>query len=275
MPPETGPDQSSPLRDAAIDPITMARRDLKKALPRRFYTETAAQERKGAFVLLLDGRAAKTPGGNDLALPTLAAALALAAEWAAVGDILDPALMPLTRLVNSAIDGVAHRLAATAEEIAKYAGSDLVCYRAREPQALVGAQAAAWDPVLAFARDKLGASFLCSEGIVYIEQPDSALLAVKAAIARIADGGTAAPFAIAALSVMTALTGSVLIALAVVHGVLTPGQAWRAAHVDEDFEMRAWGEDAEALRRRARLWCEMEAAAQLLRLTFAEGYPEA
>jgi chaperone required for assembly of F1-ATPase len=262
-PPETRHDQSFHRPDAAIDPIAMARRDLNKALPRRFYKEAAAQERDGGFVLLLDGRVAKTPGGRDLALPTLVAAQVLAAEWAALGEMIDPALMPWTRIVNSAIDGVAYRLAATADEITKYAGSDLVCYRAGEPEALERAQAAAWDPVLAFARKKLGASFICTEGVVFIEQPEAASMAVKEAVVRIANGGPAAPFALAALLVMTTLTGSALLALAVAHGELTGTDAWRVAHVDEDFEMRAWGEDAEALRRRARQWNEMEAAAGL------------
>jgi chaperone required for assembly of F1-ATPase len=268
-PPDACDSQSFPRPNAVIDPVAMARRDLKKALPRRFYKEAAAQQRHGGFVLLLDGRVAKSPGGNDLALPTLAAARVLADEWAALSDIIDPALMPMTRLVNSAIDGVAPRLALTVEEIAKYAGSDLVCYRAGEPDTLVQAQAAAFDPILAFAREKLGASFICTEGVVFIEQPEPALKAVKEAVRRIADGGPAAPFVLAALYMMTTLTGSVLIALAVAHGALTAADAWRAAHVDEDFEMRAWGEDAEALRRRARQWREMEAAALLWQLTMA------
>jgi chaperone required for assembly of F1-ATPase len=265
MPVETSSDPhwDFPLKEEARDPLAMVQRDLKKALPRRFYKEVAAQQRDGAFVLLLDGRVAKTPGGNDLALPTLMAGQALAAEWAALGEVIDPALMPLTRIVNSAIDGVAHRLASTAEEIVKYAGSDLVCYRAPEPQALARAEASAWDPVLAFARNRLGAFFLCTEGVLFIEQPEAAMLAVQAAVARIANNGPAAPFALAALSVMTTLTGSALLALAVVHCDLTAAEAWRAAHLDEDFEMQAWGEDAEALRRRARQWREMEAAALL------------
>lgn len=259
--PSPGPFFSSP--DNAADPLAMARRDLKKKLPRRFYKEAALQEREGGFALFLDGRVAKTPSGNDLALPTLSAARALAAEWAAVGDSIDLAEMPWTRIVNSAIDGAARGLASAAEEITKYAGSDLVCYRAGEPEALVRAQAAAWDPVLAFARNKLGAAFLCSEGVVFIEQPEPVLTAVKEAIARITKSGPGVPFALAALHLITALTGSALLALAVAHGALTPAEAWSAAHVDEDFEMRAWGEDAEALRRRARQWREMEAAAGL------------
>ncbi|MGH6841657.1 MAG: ATP12 family chaperone protein [Methylocella sp.] len=261
--PEARLDQYFAQPAAAADPIAMARRDLNKALPRRFYKVATVQQRDGMFILLLDGRAAKSPGQSLLALPTMAAAWRLADEWSAQGETIDPASMPLTRIVNAAIDGVARHLDATADEIEKYAGADLVCYRAAGPRALAEAQAAAWDPILAFAREKLGAHFNCAEGVVFTEQPELSRSVVKEAITRVANSGPAAPFALAALHVMTALTGSVLLALAVTHGALTPAEAWTAAHVDEDFEMRAWGEDAEALRRRARQWREMEVAAQL------------
>lgn len=247
-----------------IDPVTMARRDLQKALPKRFYKEATAQARDGSFVLLLDGRMAKTPARNVLALPTLALARELALEWARQSEIIDPGSMPLTRIVNSAIDGVAREIDATVSEIARYAGSDLVCYRAGEPEALAKAQAAAWDPLLTFAREKLGARFLCAEGVMFVEQPEPARRAVHDAVKEIAQTRPAAPFALAALHVMTTLTGSALLALAVAHGELTPSQAFAAAHVDEDFQMNIWGADDEAQRRRARRWTEMEAAARLL-----------
>jgi len=261
--PEARLDQSFARPAEAADPIAMARRDLNKTLPRRFYKEVAVRQRDGAFILLLDGRAAKSPGGNPLALPGSAAARALADEWTAQAEWIDPASMPLTRIVNSGIDGVAFRLDATVDEIAKYAGADLVCYRTAGPTTLVEAQAAAWDFILAFACEKLGAPFICTEGVVFVDQPEPARTAVKEAVLHIANSGPPAPFALAALHVMTALTGSVLLALAVARGKLTPIEAWTAAHVDEDFEMRAWGDDAEALRRRARQWREMEAAARL------------
>lgn len=261
--PDARLDQSFARPAEAADPIAKARRDLNKVLPRRFYKEVSVGEREGSFVLLLDGRASKSPGGNRLALPFLAAARRLADEWQAQTEFIDPAAMPLTRIVNSAIDGVAHRRDATVDEIARYAGADLVCYRAAEPRTLVEAQAAAWDPILVFAREKLGAHFICTEGVVFVEQKEPSRAAVKQAIARIANSGRAAPFALAALHVMTTHTGSVLLALAVAHGARTPTEAWTAAHVDEDFEMRAWGEDAEALQRRVRQWREMEAAASL------------
>jgi chaperone required for assembly of F1-ATPase len=269
--PDARLDQSFARPAEAADPIAMARRDLSKTLPRRFYKEVAVQQRDGACLLLLDGRPAKSPGGNHLALPCLAAARALADEWSAQGETIDPAALPLTRIVNSAIDRVAYRRNATRDEIARYAEADLVCYRAARPTMLIEAQAAAWDPILAFAREKLGAHFICAEGVAFIEQPEPARTAVKEAIMRVANSDPTGPFALAALHVMTTFTGSVLLALAVAHGAHTPAEAWVAAHVDEDFEMRAWGEDAEALRRRARQWREMEAAARLFQAVHGAG----
>jgi chaperone required for assembly of F1-ATPase len=261
--PEARVDQSFPWPSEAADPNAMTRRDLSKALRRRFYKEVTVQQQDGTFILLLDGRAAKSPGGNRLALPYLAAARALADEWQAQAEFVDPAAMPLTRIVNSAIDGGTYWRGAAVDGIAKYAGADLICYRAAEPRTLKEAQAAAWDSILVFARENFAAHFICTEGLVFVEQPEPARVAVREAIAQIANSGPGAQFALAALHVMTTLTGSVLLALAVAHGVLTPTEAWAAAHVDEDFELRAWGEDAEALRRRARQRREMEAAARL------------
>jgi chaperone required for assembly of F1-ATPase len=213
--PEARLDQSFSRSAETADPIAMARRNFNRALPRRFYKEVTVQQRDGSFVLLLDGRAAKSPAGNHFALPCLAAAWRLADEWLAQNETIAPAAMPLTRIVNSAIDRVAYRVAATVDEIARYAGADLVCYRATEPRTLAEAQAAAWDPIVAFARKNLGADFICTEGVMFVEQPESARAAVKEAIKRIANSGQPTPFALAALHVMTTLTGSVLLALAV------------------------------------------------------------
>lgn len=256
-------DAIEPAAAPPIDPVALARRDLQKALPRRFYKEARVEARDGAFVLLLDGRPAKTPAKNPLAVPTRAVGEALAAEWARQAEIIDPADMPLTRIVNSAIDGVARDITATAAEIVKYAGSDLVCYRAGEPDALVAAQSAAWDPYLAFARNKLGARFVCGEGVMFVEQPEPARGALRQAVDRLLSPGPAAPFRAAALHVMTTLTGSALIALRLAHGEVDASAAWGAAHVDEDFQMELWGPDDEALERKARRWHEMEAAALL------------
>jgi chaperone required for assembly of F1-ATPase len=262
--------QSASRPAGRIDPIVLARRDFKKALPTRFYKEARAGAREGAFVLLLDGRPAKTRKGNPIALPSLAAAEAIAEEWAAQTEWIDPASMPMSRIANSAIDGVAHNLDPAVEEIGKYAGTDLVCYRAEGPRRLAEAQAAAWDPILAFARKKIGAAFICTEGVMFVEQPRASCAAVTDALKRYMATGAAAPFAFAALHVMTTLTGSVLIALGVAAGELSPQDGWRAAHVDEDFEIEAWGEDTEARERRESQWREFAAAAHLFKAVSTE-----
>ena len=164
--------------------------------------------------------------------------------------------MPLTRLLNSAIDGVAHTMAETRADILSYAGSDLICYRAEEPDTLVARQAHAFDPVLRWAAESLGARFNVTNGVMHVAQPPEALAAIGAALDAYDD-----PVALAALSVMTTLTGSALLALAVARGFLSPEAAWQAAHVDEDFQSERWGADAEAVARREARWREFEAAA--------------
>lgn len=228
------------------DPIRLSRAAMRSSLPKRFYREVDVAGCDGVFVVRLDGREARTPGARALALPTRAAAEAVAAEWAGQGAHIDPAAMPLTRLANSALDTVAADPEAVAAEIVRFAGSDLLCYRAGEPDRLVELQAAAWDPVLAWADEVLGARFLLSQGIVFVGQPEATLAAIGRAVAAIPR-----PFGLAALSLMTTLAGSALLALAVVRGRLGADEAWAAAHVDEDFEIAAWGEDVEAAARRA------------------------
>ncbi len=243
----------------AIDPVAMARRDLNRKLPARFYKTVAVEPRENGFALTLDGRGARSPGGAPLVLPTQEAATLLAEEWEAQRELIDPAAMPVTRLVNSALDGVAHAMDAVREDIVKYAGSDLLCYRAGEPESLVAAQRDAWDPTLDWARDDLGALFILSEGVTFVTQPDKAIGAIRGMVEQARD-----PLTLAALSSMTSLTGSALLPIAVWRGRLNAQDAWTAAHVDEDYQMRHWGEDAEAMGRRARRWREMEAAAALL-----------
>jgi chaperone required for assembly of F1-ATPase len=257
----------APAANEPVDPVKMARRDLQKTLPRRFYKEVSVAEAEagGGYGPRLDGKPIRTPARAELAVPTRALAEAIAAEWRAQADLVDPSTMPLTRLANSALDGVARTMAATVAEIAKFAETDLVCYRAGDPQALVAAQSEKWDPVLAFARDALGARFICVEGLMYVEQPPAARQAVRAAVESIA-GAPAGALRIAALSVITSLTGSVLLALAVAHGAMDAASAWAAACVDEDHQARFWGEDAEASARHERRWRDMDAAATLYAL---------
>lgn len=248
-----------PSHGEAIDPVEMARRDQRKNLPKRFYARAHFERRDGGHALLLDGKPARTPGRNALELPTENAARLVADEWQAQAELIDPATMPVTRIVNSALDGVAREIDAVRDEIVKYAGSDLVCYRAAEPEGLVQSQALLWDPVLDFARNDLGARLVLAEGVMFAQQPDHALAAVRRAVEEV-EGA----LALACLHVMTTLTGSALIALAVARGKMTAEAAWAATHADEDFQMRVWGADAEALARRERRWAEMKAAADLL-----------
>lgn len=238
------------------DPKELARRDLVKHLPKRFYAEASVGEREGSFALLLDGRGAKTPGRAPLAHASRVLMEAVAAEWSAQTELIDPATMPVTRILNSAFDGVSREMEAVRAEIVKYSGSDLLTYRGGEPASLVEAENAAWNPVLDWARETLGARFALAEGVMFVAQPEDAVAAVAAAVDAFDD-----PARLAGLHVMTTLTGSALLALAVARGFLTAEAAWAAAHVDEDHQMRLWGADEEALARRARRWDDMKAAA--------------
>jgi chaperone required for assembly of F1-ATPase len=249
--------------EPARDPVKAAREAVKPVRPKRFYERAEIQEQDGAFVLTLDGRPARTPGRRPLAVPTRALGEALAEEWRAQGGEIGPATMPLTRMVNSTIDGVADDPAAVVNDVAKYAASDLVCYRAGEPDRLVAEQAAAWDPVLAWARDALDARFFLSQGVTFVGQSEAAVTAVRAAVEERAKRS---PFGLAALHVMTTLTGSVLIALAQAARRLTAEEAWEAAHVDERFQERVWGEDEQAIARRAARRADFMAASRLYAL---------
>lgn len=240
------------------DPLASARQGAKAALPRRFYERAGVAEEEGGFALVLDGRPARTPARAPLLLPTRGLAEALAQEWEAQRETIDPARMPLTRLANSAIDGVAARRDAVVDDLAAYAGTDLVVYRAGDPESLVAAQGAAWDPVLDWAHEALGARFILGEGVMHVAQPETSLAAVRGAVAA-----TEGPFRLAALHTMTTLSGSILIALAAARGHLTPEAAWAAAHVDEDFQARVWGRDEEADRRRAAREAEFTAACRM------------
>lgn len=250
------------MSEAPGDPMRAAQANMRPARLKRFFKAASVGEVDGGFALLLDGRRARTPAKNPLILPTRALAEAIAAEWAGQGERIDPAAMPLTRLANSAIDGVAATMEATRAETAGYAGADLLCYRAEAPEALVAAEAAAFDPVLDWAGQALGAKFLVGAGVVHVRQRESALHAVRVALEAIKD-----PFALAALHVMTSLTGSVLLALAFTRRSLSAEEAWRIAHVAEDFQIAQWGEDEEAKARRAARWRDFEAAARVVATT--------
>lgn len=241
------------------DPIERARQAMKTPQPKRFYREAGIAEGEGGFEVRLDGRPARTPAQAVISLPSEAAARLIAEEFSAQGETMDLTAMPVFRLVNTALDGVARDPQAVMEDILRFASSDLLCYRADAPQGLVDRQSALWDPVIDWARAALGARFVLAEGVMHVEQPRETIAVFGAHLARRGD-----PLRLAALHVMTTLTGSALLALAVETGALSPDAAWEAAHVDENWQEEHWGQDSEALARRTARRRDMAAAARLL-----------
>lgn len=227
-------------------------------LPKRFYKATSVASTPDGFAVQLDGRPVRTPSKRPLAVPSAELAAALADEWERQQDVIDPATMPLTRILNSAIDGVQGREDEVRDEIAKYASSDLLCYRADHPEALVALQSAAWDPVLDWAKNQYGVSLRVTTGLMPVPQEAAEIARLRAALAS---EGT---LVVTALHVMTTLTGSALLALAHRHGALDADGAWSAAHVDEDWQISQWGEDAEAARRQAHRKKEFLSASQVM-----------
>ncbi len=243
-----------------LDPREAARRGARTALRKRFYSQADVGEvESGAFALLLDGKPAKTPAQRPVSAPSRVLAGKIADEWNAQQEVIDPARMPLTRLANAVIDAVADAPGPVADEVAQYLGSDLLCYRAEAPAGLVELQTRHWDPVLAWARETLGVRFTLAQGIVHVAQPGEA---IAAACARI----PAEPWRLGAVSAITTLTGSGLLALAFEHGAVEPEAVWAAAHVDEDWQMSQWGRDEAAVERRTHRRTEFDAAVAVLRL---------
>lgn len=227
------------------DPVKRAQIQMRAPLPKRLYAAVTVGAGEGGFVVLLDGKTARTPARAPLALPTAAAAQLVAGEYDAQTETVDPVTMPTTRLVNTAIDGVAREADAVAEDILRFSSSDMLCYRADGPDGLVRRQDDHWDPILDWARASLGARMNLAEGVVFVEQPRESIAAIRMHLARRGDA-----FRLACLHLMTSITGSALIALAIEAGFLDAEAAWLAAHVDEDWQAEQWGQDAEAMARR-------------------------
>jgi len=240
-----------------LDPGEAARRTARGPQRKRFYISAGVVETPDGFAITLDDRPVRTPSGRPLAAPNRKIADAIAAEWDAQREIIDPLTMPFTRFANSVADAVADRVDAVIEDIVKYLGSDLLFYRAGHPEPLVAREAAHWDPVLFWAANTLGARFILAEGIVHVRQPDAAIEAARAALPT-------DPWSVAALHVVTTLTGSALLALALLHGALDADSVWAAAHVDEDWNIEKWGLDQEVTARRASRLVDFKAAADIL-----------
>ncbi len=248
------------------DPIARAQAHARVQLPKRFYKHAAVARDGEGFAVTLDGRQVRTPGRSPLSVPSAAIAEAVAAEWEAQADVIDPGTMPLTRLVNTALDGVANAREAIARDVAAYAASDLVCYRAEDPDGLVAMQAAAWDPLVDWFAGRYGVTLRLAAGVMPVEQDHAAIEALGEALCM------RTALDLAALHTLTTLAGSAVIALAVTDGVIDADTGWAAAHVDEDWQIRLWGEDAEAMARRALRKQEFDAAAMVLA---SSGSPEA
>jgi len=240
-----------------FDPEEAVRRATRTPRRKRFYAEAGVAEVADGFAVTVDGKPIRTPSGRQVVAPSREIADAIAAEWQAQQELIDPSTMPMTRFANSVITAVVDRVEAVTDDIAKYFQSDLLFYRAGHPEALVAREAAHWDPLLFWAAGTLGAHFILAEGIVHVRQPEAAVAAARAALPD-------DPWSIAALHVITTLTGSALLALAFLRGVVDQDQVWAAAHVDEDWNGEKWGVDEEVAARRAVRLVDFSAAAAIL-----------
>ena len=235
-------------------------RNTFRPLPRRFYKEAAASPLDGGFTVLLDGRGVKTPARAPLVVPTRALAEAMAGEWAGQGELIDPRIMWLTKLANTAIDRVAPRRDPVIDEIAAFAATDLICYRAEHPAELVRRQAAHWSPLVDWAAATFGAELRVTESILHVAQDEAALVALRDAVASADD------FQLAALHNAVTLTGSAVIGLALLKGRLDAEQAFDAAHVDEAWQTELCGEDEDETARLASRRAELLDTARFLTL---------
>ena len=213
---------------------------------KRFYKDVAVISGEAAHEIQLDGRPVRTPARAALALPTARLAEAVAEEWRRQGDTVDPRSMPFTGLANGAIDQIAPNRESFAAGIANYGTSDLLCYRAEGPAELVEREAAAWDPLLDWARRRYDVTFRVTQGIIPVDQPPETLERLDAAVKALD------PFTLAGLSTLVTLSGSLVCGLAIVEGGHDADTIWTASEIDEAWEVEQWGEDAEAAARSAR-----------------------
>lgn len=227
---------------------------------KRFYKSAGVTETPEGFGVALDGKPVRTPAKRPLAVPTRALAEAIAEEWLAQGETVDPKRLPLTRLASIALDLVAPRREAVVSEVVKYAGTDLVCYRAEAPPELAARQHAAWQPLIDWATLRFDASLTVTASILPVSQSPATLKAFEAA-------ATAYDIhRLAALHLATAACGSVVVALALVEGRLDAEAAFAASELDESYEIERWGEDAEQAKRRKGLKEDIALAARFVAL---------
>jgi chaperone required for assembly of F1-ATPase len=242
---------------SSLDPQEAVKRAARAARRKRFYATVGIVETESGYVVTLDGKPIRTPSGKAVAAPKRPIAEAMMAEWEAQKETIDPLTMPMTRFANSVVDAVVERVGIVRDDIAGYFDSDLLFYRAGHPEAVVAREALHWDPVLFWAAETLGAHFILAQGIMHVRQPEQAIAAARDALPD-------DPWSVAALHVVTTLTGSALLALALCRGARDPGRVWAAAHVDEDFNAEQWGGDEDAAARRAARKVDFDAAVAIL-----------
>jgi chaperone required for assembly of F1-ATPase len=227
---------------------------------KRFWKEVEVEQADGGWSIRLDGRPVRTPARAELTVPTEALALAIAEEWRGVEDEIDPRAMPMTGLGNAAIDRVAPDKLAFAAGLARYAETDLACYRAEWPPELVQRQGEAWDALLAWARRRYDVDFSITSNLMHVPQP-------QATVERLAHAVTALdPVRLAGLSPLVTIGGSLAAALAVLEKAVAPDEAWGAVSIDDRWQIEQWGSDAEAEAALENRRCDFLAAAGFLEL---------
>jgi len=208
--------------------------------PKRFWKEAQINAADGGYTVLLDQRPVRTPAKASLIVPTQAMAKAIAAEWDAQKEVIDPRTMPVTRGANAAIDKVRIQRDEVVDMLAEYGDSDLLCYRAAGPDGLISKQAEAWNPMLDWAAQTLDVRLSVGEGVMHVAQDAEALLRLRQELAAFDE------FALAAVHDLVSLSGSLILALAVTRDAIPVEQAWLVSRIDEHWQIMQWGEDEEA-----------------------------
>lgn len=227
---------------------------------KRFWKEVTVIDDDGGWGIALDGRPVRTPQRASLAAPSAALAEAIAAEWRAVGETIDPGAMPMTGLANAAIDLAAPDVAAFAAPVAAYAESDLFCYRDARDAALQAEQAAAWNPLLAWAEGRYGIEFALTQGVLPVDQPAATIAALQDAVFA------QDPWRITALTPLVTIGGSLVAGLALLENAFNADALWQAVSLDELYQERRWGADSEAQKARAGKHRDWDNAARFLGL---------
>jgi len=248
------------IEKAAVkDPMRVASLSAKSQLRKRFYEQATVFSDAKNINIHLDGKSIKTPGGEVLSLPNIHVGELVVEEWNRQEERIDPQTMPVTRLINTSIDGVSKDMQPVKNDIIQFAGSDLLCYRADSPEELIANQQQYWDSLIEWAGSSLGAAFSVQTGIMHVSQSNECIAAFGEHVNPIET-----PALLTALHSLTAISGSAIIAMAIYKGEIDLAYGWNAAHVDEDWQISQWGEDSDAQAFRAARKLEFEAAIQLL-----------